>query len=430
MIDLLNPEAVRGYLEQAYTGTWLERFGAHFGKTVRAIWVDEPHFRPPLLPWSDALPDRFRDRWGTDLIAQVPQLFGPGRGAEVRHQYWRVVVEMLEEAYIESVREWCERHGVRFGGHLMGEDTLNSQVAWTGAAMPLYAHMHVPGIDHLTKSLTWPSGRKFILPPVQCASAAHQLNKPLVLSEMYAVSTQGLTYADRRQIAAWLMALGVNYRCYHGSFYSMRGRRKRLFETLEGVELEAIYLTGDFAVRGVRSSGPQVPRCVRLEPTFTIAAEGGSATGELVSEGYPFYAGRLTLSEVVRLRAPGPGERVVLALPTIDAAALAHVDVNGARAGTIAWAPYEVDVTQWVREGENEIAVTLVSTLRNLLGPHHRPEGEPDACWGTDFTLYPAWAEDPKERQAHWTDDHFFLRLGVPDGVYIAYMACDPGEGS
>jgi hypothetical protein len=229
VIDLLSPEAVRAYLEKAYTGTWLERFGQHFGKTIRAIWVDEPHFRPPLLPWSEALPERFRATWGNDLVDHIPLLFGPGRGAEVRHRYWRVVVEMLEEAYFSSVRDWCRRQGVRFSGHLMGEDTLNSQVAWTGAAMPCYAYMHVPGIDHLTKSLTWPSGRKFMLPPVQCASAAHQLDKPLVLSEMYAVSTQGLTFADRKQIAAWLMALGINYRCYHGSFYSMRGRRKRIY---------------------------------------------------------------------------------------------------------------------------------------------------------------------------------------------------------
>ena len=57
----------------------------------------------------------------------------------------------------------------------------------------------------------------------------------------------------------------------------------------------------------------------------------------------------------------------MLALPTIDAATLAHVEVNGAQAGTVAWAPFEVEITEWVREGENEIAVTLVSTLRNLL---------------------------------------------------------------
>jgi len=37
---MLNPEAVRAYLDQAYTPTGLERHGGHFEKTVRAIWLD------------------------------------------------------------------------------------------------------------------------------------------------------------------------------------------------------------------------------------------------------------------------------------------------------------------------------------------------------------------------------------------------------
>jgi hypothetical protein len=860
VIDLLNAQAVQAYLEQAYTATWLARFGQHFGKTIAAIWVDEPHFRPPLLPWSEGLPERYRAAWGEDLGDQIPLLFGPGRGAAARYRYWRVVVEMLQAGYFRSVRDWCEQQGVRFSGHLMGEDTLNSQVAWTGAAMPCYAYMHVPGIDHLTKSLTWPSGRKFILPPKQCASAANQLGKPLVLSEMYAVSTQGLTFADRKQIAAWMMALGINYRCYHGAFYSMRGRRKRiypphlsyqqpwweenrrvadpfarlsyalqqgtycpevlvlhpiesafclydptairelhdrvhepadvrgldaalvdlcdhllsiqrafdlgdegllasrgdvvdgqlqvgemrygavvlpetitirpttldllqrfaaaggtilvagrlperidgardpraaslasiaqqvpnepaalaaalaevlppqveleplgdgdtsnvwvhprdlpegklyylhntnhaasvraavrieglgrleqwylesgqvrllpqraegartvtelelaplgtallvlrrgeppsagelqagrvvsevpvlrrprvtrhdpnaltldtaryrtegeswsdvlpvltigeiltrqgyegplslqfafqaevvpgevhlviedaaeyevvvngqparyaglpywidrsfhpiditglvqvgrnaielrrafvplpqarfslagLFETLEGVEPEAVYLTGDFAVAGDLSHGKPQPRCVRMRPDFALAEERETTPGELVTEGYPFYAGRLTLSETVALRAPRPGERAFLELPTIDAAALAHVDVNGVRAGTIAWAPYEVEITDWLRGGGNEIAVTLVSTLRNLMGPHHRPQGEPDQCWTQDYILDPAWLDDEAQLQERWTDDYYFLRYGIPGGARVRYVSSDVG---
>ena len=47
-------------------------------------------------------------------------------------------------------------------------------------------------------------------------------------------------------------------------------------------------------------------------------------------------------------------------------------------------------------QGDNEIAVELVSTLRNLLGPHHRPEGEPEQCWNRDYVLQPAWLDDPE----------------------------------
>jgi hypothetical protein len=86
-----------------------------------------------------------------------------------------------------------------------------------------------------------------------------------------------------------------------------------------------------------------------------------------------------------------------------------------------------VDITSSVRAGENEIEVELVSTLRDLLGPHHRPAGEPDQCWSWDYTLYPEWLEDEEEREARWTDDYFCLHFGVGAGACIHYLAADPG---
>jgi hypothetical protein len=863
VLDLLNPAAVGDYLKNAYEETWLTRFGQEFGGTVETVWVDEPHFRPPLLPWSKELPSRFEAKWGYAVTDHLPSLFAEtGDFKKVRHHYWRTVSEMLLESYFERVSNWCREHNVRFSGHLMGEDTLNNQIAWTGAAMPCYEYMQLPGIDHLTMSLTWPSGKKFILTPKQCSSASHQLGKDLILSEMYGVSSQGITFEDRKQIAEWLCVLGINYRCYHGSFYSLRGRRKRiypphlshqqpwwpenrhiadcfsrlsyalrqgdyraevmvlhpvesafclydtiamtqpldrtrepedvkaldtklvnlcdhllsihrtfdfgdetllarhgqvtdarigvgnmlyrlvilpdmltirastlellkafaaeggkiistgelpdrvdgacddrakelasivesipnerealqaalaaaspadielvstdgsdvpsvwvhprtledgrlyylhntsredqvtaelrirgtgrlerwdlqtggvteipqrvkdgctmttlsfaplgshllvlwesegaskrgseevsvtrevavlqdpqitrhdpnaltldycryrkgagewsdvlpvltvyellaqegyegqitmqftfqvealsrrpdfsrdrirlviedapnyeikvngrsvkyeglaywidrsfhpvdiadlvkegrnvielsihfrplpkvpfslarLFEKLEGVELESIYVIGDFAVEGKLSPAEPKPRCVRFSPDFKISAERQTTSGDLVSDGYPFYAGRISLTDTVSLEAPAADERIVLELPGIDAAALVKVHVNGSEAGIIMWAPYEVDITSLVKPGENQIEVELVSTLRNLLGPHHRPLGEPDQCWGTDYTLYPNWLKDEETLREKWTDDYFFLNFGIREGSRIKYL--------
>ena len=902
VLDLLNPATVDDYLKKAYEETWLTRFGQDFGGTIETVWVDEPHFRPPLLPWSKELPSRFEAKWGYAVTDHLPSLFAEtGDFKRVRHHYWRLVSEMFLESYFERVGNWCREHKVRFSGHLMGEDTLNNQIAWTGAAMPCYEYMQLPGIDHLTMSLTWPSGKKFILTPKQCSSASHQFGKDLILSEMYGVSSQGITFEDRKRIAEWLCVLGINYRCYHGSFYSLRGRRKRiypphlshqqpwwsenkhiadyfarlsyalrqgdyraevmvlhpvesafclydtlamtqpldrtrepedvkaldtklvnlcdhllsihrtfefgdetllarhgrvaeggikmgnmlyklvilpemltirastlellrafaaaggkiiaagelpdrvdgtlddrakelasivervtneraalqtalaaaspadielvsadgsdvssvwvhprtleggrlyylhntdrvgtwhdvtlrirgtgrlerwdlqtgkvievpqsvegsstmttlsfaplgshllvlweneskgegarkrggegtsitrvetrhavsllqdaqitrhdpnaltldycryrrgedewsdvlpvltvyellaqegyegqitmqftfqveapprrpdfsrdrihlviedaanygitvngrsvetrhdvslphwigrplngcsvgtrhavslphwidrsfhpvdiahlvregtniielsihfrplpkvpfslarLFEKLEGTELESIYLIGDFAVEGKRSPAEPKPRCVRFSPGFKITAERQTTSGDLVSDGYPFYAGRINLTDTVSLDAPAEGERIVLELPGIDAAALVKVHVNGAEAGVIMWAPYEIDITSLVKTGTNQIEVELVSTLRNLLGPHHRPSGEPDQCWGTDYTLYPNWLKDEEELRKRWTDDYLFLNFGIRKGSRIKYLASQAG---
>lgn len=233
VLDLLNPETVATYLERAYKP--LLRFKDEFGKTVEAIWVDEPLIKVarglvPALPWTRDFTRIFQEKWGYSIIDYLPLLFSEeGDYIRVRHHYWRLLTERFKEAYFKQVCEWCEKNKVKFTGHLMGEDTLFRQITWSGTAMPYYEFMGIPGIDFLTADLSWPSGDPFLLPPKQCSSVAHQIGKKEVLCEMYGVSPQGINFEDRKRIANWLMVLGISYRCYHGSFYSMRGRRKRFY---------------------------------------------------------------------------------------------------------------------------------------------------------------------------------------------------------
>ena len=50
--------------------------------------------------------------------------------------------------------------------------------------------------------------------------------------------------------------------------------------------------------------------------------------------------------------------------------------VNGKFVTKVLWAPFSVDLSDYLTVGENEIEITLVNNLRNLLGPHHHPAGE------------------------------------------------------
>jgi hypothetical protein len=198
---------------------------------------------------------------------------------------------------------------------------------------------------------------------------------------------------------------------------------QRLFHTHTGVELESIYLTGDFAVRCGVSDGPARARCVRLAPDLALTAEGATAQGDLALAGYPFFAGRLALEATVNLPAPEAGERVYLTLPD-PGTALAHVSVNGRPAGSVCWPPYRVEITELVNAGPTRLSVELVTGLRNLLGPHHREQGEPDDTWASAFSGHGAISDGyggRGDKGVNWTDDYFVLPFGLRGKGVIEY---------
>jgi hypothetical protein len=77
--------------------------------------------------------------------------------------------------------------------------------------------------------------------------------------------------------------------------------------------------------------------------------------------------------DVVLPKEPAPG--AVLELPAFRAVT-ATVHVNGQEAGTAWKAPRTVPLEGLLVRGRNRLAITLTTSLRNLLGPHHHEEGE------------------------------------------------------
>lgn len=196
-----------------------------------------------------------------------------------------------------------------------------------------------------------------------------------------------------------------------------------LFENLGGVELEPMLLTGDFGVYSALEP-PLATGCVRLNEDFTLDAEPEAVGDELVSAGYPFYCGRMELSQEITL--PQGAKNPRLALDGLNAAA-AEVLVNGQPCGALCWLPYEAPLTG-LRPGKNTVTLRLYGTMRNLLGPWHRTVGEIGACWAgygapnqpwqgnfanENRQYYPDWAEDRKPDRLGWTESYLLLPLGV-----------------
>ncbi len=240
-VDLLDNEAVEKFLEIAYR-PYVDRFTKYIGGVVPGVFTDEPNiyqFKTPpsrrvfmvpprgmlfpifALPWTDRFPEYFEKMNGYSILDRLPELFFDiGSYIKTRYDYWRTITLLFVESFSKNIFEWCERHGLKFTGHYLAEDSLVSQLV-VGATMPHYEYMHIPGIDHLGYQI-WGS----LLTVKQVASVANQLGRERVLCETYGVLGNYPTFEDRKWIGDFLYALGVNLLNHHLVPYSMRGRRK------------------------------------------------------------------------------------------------------------------------------------------------------------------------------------------------------------
>ena len=241
-LDMFNQDSVAFYLKQSYENMWTE-FEDEYGKAIMSIWVDEPSYSGEYNPYPRGFAEKFQERWGYDLRPVVYQLFfDEGNYKTVRYHYRKLLQDMLENAYFRMLREWCNSHGIMASGHLMMEDTLESQITRAAAIMPYYRYFDIPGVDLLCGQMNWrdnpilPDGaRPFSFrpminnTPIQCASVARQIGSEHILCEMYGVTSHDMTFRNQKYHFDYLAAHGVNHRSVHGIFYSLHGRGKRAY---------------------------------------------------------------------------------------------------------------------------------------------------------------------------------------------------------
>lgn len=232
-IDLLNPEAVRAFIESTYE-PYYQQVGQDFGGAVPGIFTDEPTYnrrilaqmRPSFAPWTIGLEDYFQEKKGYDLLTRLPDLFfDTPTASQTRYDFWHTLTQRFLEAFSQQMYEWCQEHDLAFTGHYLAEDSLRSQTQHIGAAMPHYPYMHIPGIDKLGRQIN--AGPGTVLTVKQLDSIVCQLSKPRALCENYGCGGQDFAHTGRKWIGDWAYVLGINLNNPHLSLYSMRGERKR-----------------------------------------------------------------------------------------------------------------------------------------------------------------------------------------------------------
>ena len=134
---------------------------------------------------------------------------------------------------------------------------------------------------------------------------------------------------------------------------SLQAERMSIF-----AELMPIYIIGDFKVN---------PKKVGFE----IGKGTINGLGSWKDAGYTFYSNKVSYSQKFTIKKGSSDYKLKLNKWN---GTRAEVLVNNKAAGSIAWAPEELDVTQFLNDGDNEITVRIVGSLKNTFGQFYESE--------------------------------------------------------
>ncbi|MEW6754383.1 MAG: hypothetical protein AB1505_25880 [Candidatus Latescibacterota bacterium] len=248
-INLLDDGAVRAFIERTHQA-YSDRLGPHLGSTVQAFFTDEPSLiavnlgqipEParsrvpvadavdpdvpalPAVPWVHDLAERYRERYGEDLLSRRQSLFTGDAAADrtTRRRFWSLIADLVCERYFGALEEWCAAHGVASSGHTLWEESLLHHAALEGNGLQALGRMHIPGLDLLTSDpqavlqMGW-------LTAALPASAALLSGRRRVMTEVSDFSQKmagrgPASLVKLQATAAWQAAWGVtDFTLYYG----------------------------------------------------------------------------------------------------------------------------------------------------------------------------------------------------------------------
>ncbi len=191
------------------------------------------------------------------------------------------------------------------------------------------------------------------------------------------------------------------YECLEKAKYCETEKNKLVYN----IEIEAIYLVGDFAVRTDGEWEQLDKNAVRYSGDFVIdKPKRKIRPNNIEQQGYPFFCGQLTLTGELDIRGANPVlEFDMKGISTVT------VEINGIRKTLLT--DNRLALTEFGTAGKTKIRLTVTNNLRNLLGPHHLPEGE--SYWVGPMSFYKEkciWNMCDKE---NWNDDYCFVAFGM-----------------
>lgn len=234
-LDTLNRDATDCFIKLTHE-KYKERFGSLFGNGILGFFTDEIHHgalfsgfnltnkeRMSMCPWTYNLFKTFKRKFDYNLEDRLPEIFFKGKEvfSKTSYDYNEIVEEMFIENFVKPYSEWCKENNLILTGHILHEDCLGAQASCCGSAARLYEYFQIPGIDVLTEyNMNYWVAK-------QCVSVARQFGNKWALSELYGATGWDFTFEGHRNVGAWQAVQGINVRCHHLSWYTMKGEAKR-----------------------------------------------------------------------------------------------------------------------------------------------------------------------------------------------------------
>ncbi|MFQ3548969.1 MAG: glycosyl hydrolase [Armatimonadota bacterium] len=232
-IDTLNFDAVNCFKQLTYE-EYYKRFSDDFGKTIRAIFTDEPSiywvsvgYDDYNLPYTDDFFQTFEEKYGYSPIEKIPLLFYPGKGsASLRADFWEHAGFLFNERYHNNLGNWCREHNIIYTGHNNHEDPLRYQIRFQGNMFDTMRAMDIPGVDHLGKATL---GNTFIniIGHKICSSHTHTSGKARCMSESFGIMNWDTTFYHLKKVVDWQFGLGINLLIPHAIYHTISGIAKR-----------------------------------------------------------------------------------------------------------------------------------------------------------------------------------------------------------
>ena len=226
--DLLNPNSVASFIRLTHE-KYYAALSEHFGKTVIAIFTDEPNLQgglgvKGLLSWTgDFLADFLALGYTEE---DLPLLFdSEAENADrVREDYNRALFARMNRSYYGQLSAWCRAHNIALTGHPAQSDDIY-----------LLSHFGIPCQDIVWRVL-FPGDPTNVSGPHstmgKCASdSARHRGKRRNGNECFGVcghrdDPYAFDRADMKWYIDWLFARGCNLIIPHAFYYSVRGPRR------------------------------------------------------------------------------------------------------------------------------------------------------------------------------------------------------------